>query len=105
MANPDAGDISSEDVQMRAGTEAALALLESLILVLVEKRTNDKALMSKALGDAIDTQRQQQLNGSDPRIAAAATRILSRISNSVLASRGPHPSLKRRKPRSRHRPG
>ncbi|MGX7704754.1 hypothetical protein [Methylobacterium sp. Gmos1] len=73
--------------QVAAG-QAALMLVESLMLALVECRVLPSAELVEAVETVIETKRRLAEDGHEPEIAARAAAMLTTIANS-LAAAGP----------------
>jgi hypothetical protein len=65
--------------------EAAVMLIESLMLILIEKRVLTPQQMIAAIESAIATKRQMVQDGEHPDISAMAAGVLSTMANSVAA--------------------
>jgi hypothetical protein len=78
----------SDTVKHLAYAEAAVILLECLMLMLIEHRIFTVAQMVGAVEDAIATKRQTINDGEHPEISVVASGLLSSMANSLAASRG-----------------
>jgi hypothetical protein len=86
---PDArtsGSPLSETTKHLAYGEAAVMLIECLMLELIEQRVFSVQQMVAAVETAIATKRQMVREGAHPEIASAAAGILSTMANSLAAS-------------------
>jgi hypothetical protein len=79
---PDATEI------LLAEGQAALVLVESVLLALVEANVIDKQHIIEALEGAIATKRTMLAEGKAPAISAAAVGLLTSIANSMTAAGG-----------------
>ena len=79
----------SETTTHLAYAEAAVMLIESLMLVLIEQRVLTMQQMVAAVESAIATKRQMVREGEHPIVSAVAAGVLSRMANSVAAAEGP----------------
>jgi hypothetical protein len=77
----------SETVRHLAYAEAAVMLLECLMLKLIERRIFTTAEMVGAVEDAIATKRQMIAEGEHPQISAVASGLLRTMANSLAASK------------------
>lgn len=78
-----------------AYAEAAIMLLESLMLVLIERKIVPLDVLVDAVETAIEAKKSQVRDQAHPHIAAVAAGVLSKIGNSLAASRrdgAAHPS-------------
>lgn len=69
-----------------AAGQAALMLVESLMLALVERGVMPAAEMVEAVETVIETKRRLAEDGHEPEIAARAAAMLAGIANSLAAS-------------------
>ena len=76
------------DLAHAAAGQAALMLVESLMLALVERRVIPAAELIEAVETVIETKRRLAEDGHEPEIAARAAAMLATIANS-LAAAGP----------------
>ncbi len=72
--------------------EAALMLLECLMLVLIEQKLFTADELIEAVETTLATKAQMVRDGEHPRISVLATGLLRRIRNSLAATE-PGPSL------------
>lgn len=79
----------AEQERHMAEGEAALMLVESLVLALVEQDVLTREQVSEAIETVIETKRGKGGDTEHPRISAAAIGMLNMLSNSVSAAR-PH---------------
>jgi hypothetical protein len=77
-----------ETARHLAYAEAAVMLIESLMLVLIEQRVLTTQQMVAAVESAIATKRQMVQDGEHPNVSAIAAGVLSRMANSVAAGEG-----------------
>jgi hypothetical protein len=80
----------SDMLKHLAYAEAAVVLLERLMLLLIEQRIVTMSQMVDAVEDAIATKRQMVVEGEHPHISLLASGLLSSMGNSLAASRGTH---------------
>lgn len=73
-----------------AAGQAALMLVECLMLVLVERGTIPAVEVIEAVETVIDTKRRLAEEGREPEVASRAVAMLTTIANS-LAAAGPLP--------------
>ena len=78
----------AETARHLAYAEAAVMLIESLMLVLIEQRVLTTQQMVAAVESAIATKRQMVQDGEHPNVSAIAAGVLSRMANSVAAGEG-----------------
>ncbi|TNC09258.1 hypothetical protein FF100_27225 [Methylobacterium terricola] len=71
-----------------AAGQAALMLVESLMLALVERGTIPAMELIEAVETVIDTKRRLAAEGHEPKVAGQAVAMLTTIANS-LAAAGP----------------
>ncbi|AWN46101.1 hypothetical protein DK419_07075 [Methylobacterium terrae] len=74
--------------QHAAAGQAALMLVESLMLVLVERAVIPAAELIEAVETVIETKRRLAEDGHEPEVAAQAAAMLTTLANS-LAAAGP----------------
>ena len=68
--------------------EAALMLIEGLMLILVEQRVLTTQELVEAVENAIATKHQMVADREHPEIASVAAGILSTVANSLAAGKG-----------------
>jgi hypothetical protein len=68
-----------------AYAQASMCALESVLLLLIERRVLLRDDIVEALEDAVATKRQLALDGSHPEISTLAAGLLSGVANSVRA--------------------
>ncbi|MDB6105155.1 MAG: hypothetical protein JWO52_5154, partial [Gammaproteobacteria bacterium] len=68
--------------------EAALMLIEGLMLILVEQRVLTTQELVEAVENAIATKHQMVADREHPEIASVAVGILSTVANSLAAGKG-----------------
>lgn len=68
--------------------QAALMLIESLMLALVERKVVPPSELVEAVETVIETKRRLAADGHEPEVAARAAAMLTTIANS-LAAAGP----------------
>ena len=78
--------------------EAAVILLESLMLVLIERGVLKTPELLEAVEGAIDTKRQLAADRVHPEISAVAAGVLSTMANSLAAARS-----RNREPKTKER--
>lgn len=76
------------DLAHAAAGQAALMLVESLMLALVERKVIPADELIEAVETVIETKRRLAEDGHEPEIAARAAAMLAGIANS-LAAAGP----------------
>jgi hypothetical protein len=76
------------DQDQAAAGQAALMLVESLMLALVERRVVPSSELVEAVETVIETKRRLAEDGHEPDVAARAAAMLTTIANS-LAAAGP----------------
>jgi hypothetical protein len=76
------------DQDQAAAGQAALMLVESLMLALVERRVVPSSELVEAVETVIETKRRLAEDGHEPDVAARAAVMLTTIANS-LAAAGP----------------
>ena len=69
-----------------AAGQAALMLVESLMLSLVERRVIDPGELIEAVETVIETKRRLAADGREPAIAREAVALLTTIANSLAAT-------------------
>jgi hypothetical protein len=84
----DGHSVPSEETKHLAYGEAALMLIECLMLVLIENRIMTTHELVNAIEDAIATKRQMVADHNHPEIASVAAGILSTLANSLAAAKG-----------------
>jgi hypothetical protein len=80
-----------ETIKHLAYGEAAVMLIECLMLVLIEQRVLTTQQMVAAVESAIETKRQMVGEGEHPNISAVAAGLLSTMANSLAAGGGMRP--------------
>jgi hypothetical protein len=80
-------DGPSQEVIHLADGEAAIMLIECLMLTLVEQGVLSRQQVIGAVEEALRTKRQMVAEREHPRIAAVAVGVLTRLSNSLAASK------------------
>jgi hypothetical protein len=80
-------DRPSEEVIHLADGEAALMLIECLMLTLIEQGVLTTQQVVGTVEAALRTKRQMVADREHPRIAAVAVGVLTRLSNSLAASK------------------
>jgi hypothetical protein len=78
----------SQTTRHLAYGEAAVMLIECLMLILIEQRVLTTQQMIAAIESAIATKRQMVQDGEHPNISAVAAGVLSSMANSVAAGDG-----------------
>jgi hypothetical protein len=78
----------SEETKHLAYGEAALMLVECLMLVLIEHRIMTTHELVDAIENALATKRQMVAEQEHPEIASIAAGVLSTLANSLAAARG-----------------
>lgn len=81
-------DRDGMDRSHAAAGQAALMLVESLMLALVERRVIPADALIEAVETVIETKRRLAEDGHEPQTAARAVAMLAAIANS-LAAAGP----------------
>jgi hypothetical protein len=76
---------TSDTIQLARG-EAALVLIESVLLTLIESRVLTKDQVQEAVDLAIGTQRQAAEEEHHPDIANAGAGLLAQVGNSLAAA-------------------
>jgi hypothetical protein len=79
----------SQTTRHLAYGEAAVMLIECLMLILIEQRMLTAQQIIAAIESAIATKRQMVQDGEHPNISAVAVGVLSTMANSVAAGVGP----------------
>ncbi|WP_133123390.1 hypothetical protein [Methylobacterium frigidaeris] len=74
------------DRQHAASGQAALMLIESLMLALVERKVIPASELVEAVETVIETKRRLAANGHEPEIAARAAALLTTLANSLAAA-------------------
>ena len=78
-----------ETTRHLAYAEAAMMLIESLMLVLIERRMLTSEQLIAVIESVIATKRQMIVDGEHPEVSAVAAGLLSRIAASLAASERP----------------
>jgi hypothetical protein len=78
----------SQTTRHLAYGEAAVMLIECLMVILVEQRVLTTQQMIAAIESAVATKRQMVQDGEHPNISAVAAGVLSTIANSLAAGGG-----------------
>jgi hypothetical protein len=90
IADGTARELSSEQGQALAAHlaqgEAALMLIECLMLVLIEQKLFTAEQMSEAVETALSTKAQMVRDGEHPQISRLAAGLLRRIRSSMAAT-------------------
>ena len=86
-AIPAKRDGPSEDVKHLADAEASVMLIECLMLTLVERGVLTTQQIIGTVEVALSTKRQMVADRQHPEIAAVAVGVLTRLSNSLAASK------------------
>jgi hypothetical protein len=81
----------AETTKHLAYGEAAVMLLECLMLVLIEQHVLTAQQMVEAVESAIATKRQMVHEGEHPNVSAIAAGLLSTVANGLAAGGGPRP--------------
>jgi hypothetical protein len=84
---PSIDDGPSEEVKHLADGEAAIMLIECLMLTLIEQGVLSTRQVVGTVEAALMTKRQMVAEREHPRIAAVAVGVLTRLSNSVAATK------------------
>jgi hypothetical protein len=79
--------VPSEHTRRLAYAEASILLLESLMLILLQRRVLSPADLQDAIDAAVETKEHLAQEGRHPEIAEVAAGVLRRIGNSVAAGR------------------
>ena len=79
---------ASQATRHLAYGEAAVMLIECLMLILTEQGVLTTQQMIAAIESAIATKRQMVQDGEHPNISAVAAGVLSTMANSVAAGEG-----------------
>jgi hypothetical protein len=83
---PSTSELSpSQTTRHLAYGEAAVMLIECLMLILIEHRVLTTQQMIAEIESAIATQRQMVQDGEHPNISTVAAGVLSTIANSLAA--------------------
>lgn len=69
-----------------AFAEASMLLMESLLLVLLERKVLSRADLMTVVSEAVDTKRNFIESGAHPHIATIACGVLKRLENSLAAA-------------------
>jgi hypothetical protein len=77
----------TRDVMRIAHGEAALTLIESLLLTLIENDILSQDQVQESVEIAIEAQRQNAEDGNRPDVAHASAGLLTMVANSVAAAR------------------
>jgi hypothetical protein len=77
----------SEQTRHLAYAEASVMLIESLMLLLIEKGLCTNEQIVEAVETALDAKRQLAHEGEHRRIATVAAGVLSTLANSIAAGR------------------
>ncbi|KMO16201.1 hypothetical protein [Methylobacterium indicum] len=83
------GNPTGLDQAYAAEAQAALMLVESLMLVLVERRVIPAADLVEAVETVIETKRRLTADGREPAVATQAAALLTTIANSLAAAAPP----------------
>jgi len=83
------GNPTGLDQAYAAEAQAALMLVESLMLVLVERRVIPAADLVEAVETVIETKRRLAADGREPAVATQAAALLTTIANSLAAAAPP----------------
>ncbi|MEE8630762.1 MULTISPECIES: hypothetical protein [Methylobacterium] len=90
MSEPERdGKPTGMDRVYAAEAQAALMLVESLMLVLVEHGTVPAAELVEAVETVIETKRRLAAEGQEPEVATQAAALLTTIANSLAAAAAP----------------
>jgi hypothetical protein len=81
----------NEFIEHLANGQAALMLVESLLLLLIEKHVLTNAQIVEAVETAIDTKRQLGEEGENIAISSTAAGTMSNIANSLAATKAKNP--------------
>ena len=81
-----ADSVAADELKHLAYAEAAVMLLECLMLKLIETRVFTSAQIVGAVEDVIATKRQMMLDGEHQQISAVALGQLRTMANSLAAS-------------------
>jgi hypothetical protein len=84
---PVIGDGPTEEVRHLADAEAAVMLIECLMLTLVERGVLTTQQIIGTVEVALMTKRQMVADREHPEIATVAVGVLTRLSNSLAASK------------------
>jgi hypothetical protein len=77
----------SDEMKHLAYAEAAMMLIECLMVILIENRILTTNEMVDAVETAIAAKRQMVADHDHPEIAAVAAGVLSRLANSLAAAK------------------
>ncbi|SEP05757.1 hypothetical protein SAMN04487843_106136 [Methylobacterium sp. ap11] len=80
------GEPTGMDRVYAAEAQAALMLVESLMLVLVERGTVPAAELVEAVETVIETKRRLAAEGQEPAVATQAAALLTTLANSLAAA-------------------
>ncbi len=83
------GTPTGSDRVYAAEAQAALMLVESLMLVLVERRVIPAADLVEVVETVIETKRRLAADGREPAVATQAAALLTTIANSLAAAAPP----------------
>jgi hypothetical protein len=83
----DGHSVPSEEIKHLAHGEAALMLVECLMVTLIEHRILTTHEIVDAVEAAIATKRQMVADQDHPEIASVAAGVLSTLANSLAAAR------------------
>ena len=87
MSESTARLVSSADTTLHlAFAEASIMLMESLLLVLLERGVLSRADLQSAVSIALETKRNFIASGIHPQIATVALGVLKRLENSLAAA-------------------
>ena len=79
--------VSASDTTLHlAFAEASILLMESVLLVLLERRVLSKSDLSRAVSEALDSKRSFIESDIHPQIAKVASGVLKRLENSLAAA-------------------
>jgi hypothetical protein len=88
LATPNGDPRPSDTTRHLAYAEAAVMLIECLMLVLIEQRVLTTQQLVDVVENAIATKRQMVQEGEHPGISAVAAGLLSTMANSLAAGGG-----------------
>jgi hypothetical protein len=91
LITPEGDPHLSDTTRHLAYGEAAVMLIECLMLVLIEQRVLTTQQMVAVVENAIATKRQMVQEGEHPDISAVAAGLLSTMANSLAAGGGRRP--------------
>lgn len=83
----DGHSVPSEETKHLACGDAALTLIECLMVAIIEHRILTTQEMVDAVEAAIATKRQMVADDDHPEIASAAAGVLSTLANSLAAAK------------------